>query len=78
MQVSPPLVAFKESVATRDKTDVHPPAAEATTPNGLCTLRVWALPIPGATTRVLQESEQLLRQTHSGAQAGTNPNGLAF
>jgi ribosome assembly protein 1 len=78
MQVSPPLVAFKESVATRGTTDGYPPAAEATTPNGLCTLRVWALPIPGATTRVLQESEQLLRQTHSGAQAGANPHRPTF
>jgi hypothetical protein len=74
-QVSPPLVAFKESVArSLTATTVHPPPAEATTPNGLCTLRVWALALPGATTRVLQESEPLLRQTHSGAQAGANPH----
>ena len=55
------------AAALRGNLGKLPPPAKTTTSNGLCTIRVWALPIPSSTARVLQESQALLRQTQTAA-----------
>lgn len=64
--VSPPLVAFRESVLCRaeapPETGGRPVlAVEATTANGACTLRVQALPLPAALATALDQNADLLR-----------------
>lgn len=53
-QVSPPLVAFRETVFSAEEAGEGASCrgtriVEATTPNGACTVRVRALPLPGET-----------------------------
>ena len=64
--VSPPLVAFRESVFCRPEA---PPetagrpvlAVEATTASGACTIRVQAVPLPAALATALDQNADLLR-----------------
>ncbi|KAK9824164.1 hypothetical protein WJX72_008216 [[Myrmecia] bisecta] len=65
LQVSPPLVAFRESVTLPSEVPDQPvkPAkvVEATTANGRCTIRVRAFALPGSIATALDENVDLLR-----------------
>ncbi|KAL3134116.1 hypothetical protein ABBQ32_008537 [Trebouxia sp. C0010 RCD-2024] len=65
LQVSPPLVAFRESVFLQSEAPeavVKPPkVVEATTANGVCTLRITAVALPGAVATALDENADLIR-----------------
>jgi ribosome assembly protein 1 len=66
-QVSPPLVAFKESVLSGGEAHegvVIKPAkvVEAATPSGCCVVRVKAHALPNATAALLDEHAHLLRE----------------
>ncbi|CAL8464184.1 g3719 [Coccomyxa elongata] len=89
LSVSPPLVAFRESVfieAEAPEPGHKPPkVVEATTANGLCTLRVRALPLPSQVTSVLDNHSDLLQRLMdapaAAAAAGiqnTSSHGAAF
>lgn len=75
--VSDPLVSFKETiegegVGLLDSLKAPHTFIERTTPNGRCTVRVHALRLPNALTKVLQESDQLLGQIIEGKTAKRN------
>lgn len=68
LEVSPPLVSFKETIegegfallensrASSSGTEV----VEKTTPNGRCIVRVQVMKLPGALTKVLEDSADML------------------
>ena len=79
--VSPPLVAFRETVHSAGEgggagdaggggARAGPRVVEATTASGACTLRVRALPLPAALAAVLDQNADLLRLTVAGQQVG--------
>ncbi|CAK0786123.1 hypothetical protein CVIRNUC_009336 [Coccomyxa viridis] len=67
LRVSPPLVAFRESVYIEEEAPEpqHKPAkvVEATTANGLCTVRVRALPLPAQLASILDNHKDLLSRS---------------
>ncbi|DBB16983.1 TPA: hypothetical protein ACH3X3_014090 [Trebouxia sp. C0006] len=69
LQVSPPLVAFRESVFLQSESPeaiVKPPKViEATTANGVCTIRIKAVALPGPVATALDENADLIRMTLS-------------
>lgn len=70
--VSPPLVAFRESVFCWAEVPAETTArpvftVEATTPGGACTLRVQALPLPAAVATALDQNADLLRLAYTAA-----------
>jgi ribosome assembly protein 1 len=67
LQVSPPLVAFKESVLSggeaQEGVAIKPArVVEAATPSGCCVVRVKAHALPNATAALLDEHAHLLRE----------------
>ncbi len=71
--MSPPLVAFRETVfcAAEAPEGVAGRAArvvEATTPNGCLTVRVRAHPLPGAIASALDEAQEQLRRALQSSQ----------
>lgn len=87
-QVSPPLVAFKESVLSGGESYegvVVKPAkvVEAATPSGACVVRVKAHALPNSTAALLEETAHLLpqllgqhdRQQQAPARQHTGPAG---
>lgn len=67
VQVSPPLVAFRETVFTQCEAPEGVAGkpfkvVEASTPNGCCTLRVHAWPLPSGIASALEEQSELLRK----------------
>eukprot|EP00873_Tetraselmis_striata_P038957 jgi/Tetstr1/459221/TSEL_000031.t1 len=79
IQVSPPLVAFRESVAdtSEDSAAAQRPirAVEATTPSGTCALRIRALPLPRAMAAALEEVGEALPRVLGGSGSGSNSGG---
>ncbi|GAB4820198.1 hypothetical protein N2152v2_007244 [Parachlorella kessleri] len=74
--VSPPLVAFRETVACPTElppevTPKPPRVVEATTPNGACTLRVRAVPLPAALAVALDQHTSLLARLSGGPAQAT-------
>ncbi|KAL4448964.1 hypothetical protein ABPG77_007681 [Micractinium sp. CCAP 211/92] len=72
--VSPPLVAFRETVFCREEappeTAPRPTfVVEAATPSGACTLRVAALPLPAGVATALDQNADLLRLTLAAGKA---------
>ena len=69
LNVSPPLVMFREGISGIG-------SAEATTPNGLLTIKATASPLPVYFPRVIEESEESLKQillsVHHKQQADDN------
>ena len=61
LKVSPPLVSFRESVSDTG-------TAEATTSNGLLTIRATASPLPAYFPRVFEDSVESLRKVLLSAQ----------
>ncbi|KIY92792.1 elongation factor EF-2 [Monoraphidium neglectum] len=82
-QVSPPLVAFRESIFCPEEAaegQVGRPArvVEASTPSGACTVRVRAHALPGALASVLDDNAALLKQLleqQAGRKAGRDAGG---
>ncbi|XP_072956269.1 uncharacterized protein [Typha angustifolia] len=65
LEVSPPLVSFKETIEGEsfdfiENSKALPEYVEKTTPNGRCLVRVKILKLPGALTKVLEESVDVL------------------
>lgn len=63
-QVSPPLVAFRETILdpheVPDRTPTPQTVFEALTPTGLCCFRVRASPLPEKATSILDDSKEVL------------------
>ncbi|KAA6422007.1 MAG: Ribosomal S5 Elongation factor G III V family [Trebouxia sp. A1-2] len=76
LQVSPPLVAFRESVFLQSESPeaiVKPPKViEATTANGVCTMRIKAVALPGPVATALDENADLIRMTLSATNSSPN------
>jgi ribosome assembly protein 1 len=61
LEVSPPLVSFKETIEGEGVNVV-----EKTTPNGRCTVKVQVVKLPGPLTKVLEENAELLGEILEG------------
>ena len=74
LEVSPPLVAFRETILEPEPVADHPvskwgarrrlassPLVEDSTPDGRCTVRVRVVQLPRGVTTVLDENAELLR-----------------
>ncbi|DBA75465.1 TPA: hypothetical protein ACH3X1_010720 [Trebouxia sp. C0004] len=76
LQVSPPLVAFRESVFLQSESPeaiVKPPKViEATTANGVCTMRIKAVALPGPVATALDENADLIRMTLTATNSSPN------
>ncbi|PRW32859.1 ribosomal S5 Elongation factor G III V family [Chlorella sorokiniana] len=78
--VSPPLVAFRETVFCKEEAPLETTArpvfaVEASTPSGACTLRVMALPLPAPVATALDQNADLLRLALEGAAKGAAGGG---
>ncbi|KAF3323054.1 elongation factor Tu GTP-binding domain-containing protein 1 [Carex littledalei] len=70
LEVSPPLVSFKETIEGEGVNLV-----EKTTPNGRCMVKVQVVKLPGQLTKVLEENAELLGEILEG-KSGNNDNTL--
>lgn len=74
--VSPPLVAFRETVVGKEEEEATgvalppPKVVEVSTAGGACTLRVRAVPMPAAMASALDQSADALRVAVAGKARG--------
>lgn len=69
LEVSPPLVSFKETIEGEDTNVV-----EKTTPNGRCIVKVHVMKLPDALTKVLEESGDVIGDIVEGRSGKRNGN----
>lgn len=76
LEVSPPLVAFRETIKEDEFGAAGPPTSSvtSTTPNGRCTIRVSVARLPSAVTQVLDDSYDLLREIVDGSKTVSRPS----
>ncbi|MEW5312778.1 MAG: hypothetical protein WDW38_004386 [Sanguina aurantia] len=79
--VSPPLVAFRETVFSAEEAGEGASCrgtriVEATTPNGACTVRVRALPLPGSIAALLDANADLIQRLTAQPFTVHDPSGL--
>lgn len=75
LEVSPPLVAFRETIEEEEVGAVnHNGVIQTVTPNGRCTIRVQVSRLPSAVTQVLDGSYDLLRNIIEGNKVASRPS----
>lgn len=80
LEVSPPLVSYKETIEGEGFNLLENSKAstggsecvEKTTPNGRCVIRVQVMKLPGALTKVLEESADMFGDVLEGKSGKTN------
>ena len=86
INVSEPIVAFRETIIAAPKVDMMSEAIidtsevstrkktliEITTVNKQCTLKIRALPLPAAASELLENSAHMLKTMHRSRKGGQN------